>query len=114
MVRKHLFDAYAGLMKILQLAERRDMLRQTREVAVDHYQFDPKLLDAVLSQEVSPSSSCKSGLSYVWKKAFRGNGNTDSVIHRRAEPAISSHAYGVRFSRIHQPPVARYASLTGG
>jgi len=27
---------------------------------------------------------------------------------------FSSHAYGVRFSRIHQPPVARYASLTGG
>ena len=27
---------------------------------------------------------------------------------------FSSHAYGVRFSWIHQPPVARYASLTGG
>jgi len=27
---------------------------------------------------------------------------------------FSSHASGVRFSRIHQPPVARYASLTGG
>jgi hypothetical protein len=25
---------------------------------------------------------------------------------------FSSHAYGVRFSRNHQPPVARYASLT--
>ena len=53
MVRKHLFDAYSGLMKILQLAERQDMLRQTREVATGHYQFDPKLLDAVLSQEVT-------------------------------------------------------------
>jgi hypothetical protein len=29
-------------------------------------------------------------------------------------PVFSSHAYGVRFSRINQPPVARYASLTGG
>ena len=28
-------------------------------------------------------------------------------------PNFSSHTYGVRFSRIHQPPVARYASLTG-
>jgi len=25
-----------------------------------------------------------------------------------------SHGSGVRFSRIYQPPVARYASLTGG
>jgi len=27
---------------------------------------------------------------------------------------FSSHTSGVRFSRIYQPPVARYASLTGG
>jgi len=27
---------------------------------------------------------------------------------------FSSHASGVRLFRIHQPPVARYASLTGG
>ena len=27
---------------------------------------------------------------------------------------FSSHASGVHFSRIHQPPVARCASLTGG
>ena len=30
------------------------------------------------------------------------------------ESGFSSQAYGVRFSRIPPPPVARYASLTGG
>ena len=38
-----------------------------------------------------------------------------AVMRAVAEPRnFSSHASGVRFSRIHQPPVARYASLTGG
>jgi len=27
---------------------------------------------------------------------------------------FSSHAFGVRFSGIYQPPVARFATLTGG
>ena len=32
----------------------------------------------------------------------------------QCESGFSSQAYGVRFSRIPPPPVARYASLTGG
>jgi len=39
---------------------------------------------------------------------------TQLVLARKHSSNFYSHAYGVRFSRIHQPPVARYASLTGG
>ena len=39
----------------------------------------------------------------------------DPLTRRAARNAnFSSHAYGVRFSKIHKPPVARSASLTGG
>ena len=51
LVQRHLFSAYAGFLKIVQLAEQPEVLRQVRDVATNRYHFDSKALDDALNEK---------------------------------------------------------------
>jgi tetratricopeptide (TPR) repeat protein len=53
LVQRHLFLAYTGFMHLVRLAEQREILRQTREVAENHYHFDSRLIDEALNQPLA-------------------------------------------------------------
>jgi tetratricopeptide (TPR) repeat protein len=52
MVRRHLLLAYRGFIRIARSSGRTEMVRESRDVAVNHYRFDPALLADVLEGQV--------------------------------------------------------------
>ncbi len=51
LVQRHLFRAYSEFMTIARAAVLPQLLRKARDMAVNSYHLDPKLLDAALNQK---------------------------------------------------------------